>query len=95
MQPLTYRRGVSTAALPAVRDLAEGGVGEGGEDPLGDGPVAGQLDRARLFGLLEPLGSELEEARSELLGGLVRHGDRSPDQWNALFSLWKKPSSGR
>jgi hypothetical protein len=43
--------------------------------------------------LLEPLGCELEEARSQLLGLLAGCADRGPDQRNALLSLSKKLAS--
>ena len=84
---------LAPAVLPAVLDLDDGGSGKLGENALGGLAVGGELDAAARLGLLEPLGSELDEARSELLGFVGGRGDGGADQWKARFSFSKKPGS--
>ncbi len=79
--------------LPALLDLEHGGVGELAEHPRCRLAVGGELDDAAGLGLLEPLGSELDEAGSERLGFVGGRGDGGADQWNARFSFSKKPGS--
>ena len=84
---------LAPAVLPAVGDLADERVGEGGEDAGGGLAVGGQLEGAGALGLFESLGSELDEAGAELFGLGDGRRDGCSDQRNALLSLSKNPWS--
>ena len=85
---------LAPAVLPAVVDLDDGGARELVEHALGRVAVGGELDLVRrAAALLEPLGGELDEPGPQLLGLVGGAGDGGADQWNALFSFSKKPSS--
>src|SRR5262249_45355155 len=55
--------------------------------------VRGELDLPTALRLFEPLGRQLDEARTQLLEKRGRCGDRGADQRKALLSLRMKPSS--
>jgi hypothetical protein len=86
---------LAPAGVPAVVDLGELRGRVGGEDAPSGLPVGGELDRAGGLGFLEALRRKLDEAGAELLRLACGDGDRSPDQWKALFSFSKKLGSCR
>jgi hypothetical protein len=86
---------VAPAILPALLELAPIRIGEHGEDAIAGVAVRGQLDPVRMVDLLEALRCELDEAGPQVFGQVPGDTDRRADQRNALFSLSKKPSSGR
>ena len=87
---------LAPALLPAVLDLRDAPrPGRLASTRVGRLSVGGELDGVGALALLEPLGRELDEAGSELLGLSARRRDGGPDQRKALFSLSKNPWSGR
>src|SRR5262249_6567104 len=88
---------VAPPVLPSRLDRIAARTAEGMPQPLlpqGVG-VGGQLDPVGAVELLEARWKQLEQDRPRCLRAPVRQGDRDSSQRKALFSRWKKPSSGR
>jgi hypothetical protein len=79
--------------FPAGLDFLDASIGEGCCDAFGSFAVGGELDAIAAFGVLEPLGRELDEVRAQGLGLCERSADDRLDQRNAWRSFSKKPSS--